>query len=147
MRPTRNAGRQERVAEAIRKEVAGILRFDLADPRVRRATVTRVSLTGDLTLARVHVSVYGNDREKKETLAVLGGARGRVRSLLGSQIRLRVTPEVRFVFDPSVEFSIRLEQILEAERARRPPAAGEPDAARDTPRARSAPEAEGEESR
>ena len=116
----RTGGRRERVAEAIRREVAGILRFELADPRVGRATVTRVELTGDLTLARVYVSVYGSDADRKETLDVLGRARGRVRTLLGSRIRLRATPEIRFVFDPSVEFSIRLEQILDRERAARP---------------------------
>lgn len=116
----RTGGRRERVAEAIRREVAGILRFELADPRVGRATVTRVELTGDLTLARVYVSVYGSDADQKETLAVLDRARGRVRTLLGSRVRLRATPEIRFVFDPSVEFSIRLEQILDQERAARP---------------------------
>ena len=121
----RTGGRRERVAEAIRREVAGILRFELADPRVGRATVTRVELTGDLTLARVYVSVYGSDADQKETLAVLGRARGRVRTLLGSRIRLRATPEIRFVFDPSVEFSIRLEQILDRERATRPRTAGD----------------------
>ena len=117
----RTGGRRQRVAEAIRKEVAGILQSRLSDPRVGRATVTRVALTGDLTLARVYVSVLGSEAERKETLKVLGRARGRVRTLLGSGVRLRVTPEVRFVFDPSVEFSIRLEQILDAERAQRPP--------------------------
>lgn len=125
----RTSGRRERVAEAIRREVAGILRFELADPRVGRATVTRAVLTGDLALARVYVSIYGTDAERQETLAVLERARGRVRTLLGSRIRLRATPEVRFVFDPSVEFSIRLEQILDAERAARPeaPASGADD--------------------
>lgn len=113
----RTGGRRARVAETIRREVAAILRFELADPRVGRATVTRVELTGDLALARVYVSVYGSDADQKETLAVLGRARGRVRTLLGSRIRLRATPEIRFVFDPSVEFSIRLEQILDKERA------------------------------
>jgi len=121
----RTGGRRERVAEAIRREVAGILRFELADPRVGRATVTRVELTGDLTLARVYVSVYGSDAEQKETLGVLGRARGRVRTLLGSRVRLRATPEIRFVFDPSVEFSIRLQQILDREHAARPPTPGD----------------------
>ena len=121
----RTSARRERVAETIRKEVAGILRFDLADPRLGRATVTRVALTGDLTLARVYVSVLGSPEERRETLDALDGARGRVRKLLGSKVRLRNTPEVRFVFDPSVEFSIRLEQILEREQAER--AVSDPD--------------------
>ena len=73
----RTSARRERVAETIRKEVAGILRFDLADPRLGRATVTRVALTGDLTLARVYVSVLGSPEERRETLDALDGARGR----------------------------------------------------------------------
>ena len=116
----RTGGRRERVAERVRQEVAAILRFDLADPRVGRATVTRVSMTGDLALARVYVSVLGEPAQQQETLTALRRAGGRVRSLLGSRLRLRGTPEVRFVFDPSVEFGIRLEEILEAERARSP---------------------------
>ncbi len=120
----RTGGRRERVAEAIRREVAGILRFELSDPRVGRATVTRVVMTGDLAVARVYVSVYGSDTDREETLAVLGRAKGRVRTLLGSRIRLRATPEIRFVFDPSVEFSIRLEKLLDEDRANRPPESG-----------------------
>lgn len=116
----RTGGRRERVAERVRQEVAAILRFDLADPRVGRATVTRVEMTGDLALARVYVSVLGEPAQQQETLTALRRAGGRVRSLLGSRLRLRATPEVRFVFDPSVEFGIRLEEILEAERARSP---------------------------
>lgn len=116
----RTGGRRERVAERVRQEVAAILRFDLADPRVGRATVTRVAMTGDLALARVYVSVLGEPAQQQETLTALRRAGGRVRSLLGSRLRLRGTPEVRFVFDPSVEFGIRLEEILEAERARSP---------------------------
>lgn len=141
----RTSGRRDRVAEAIRREVAGILRFELADPRVGRATVTRVTLTGDLALARVHVSVYGSEAERKETLAVLDRARGRVRTLLGSRIRLRLTPEVRFVFDPSVEFSIRLEQILDAERGSRSETAGSGDGGDGT--SEPAPEGTAEEER
>ena len=121
----RDDGRRERVAERVRQEVAGILRFDLADPRVARATVTRVEMSRDLGLARVYVSVLGGEKQQKETLTTLRRAGGRVRSLLGGRVRLRATPEVRFVFDPSVEFGIRLEEILEAERARSPAEAPE----------------------
>ncbi len=121
----RDEGRRERVAERVRQEVAGILRFDLADPRVARATVTRVEMSRDLGLARVYVSVLGGEEQQKETLSTLRRAGGRVRSLLGGRVRLRATPEVRFVFDPSVEFGIRLEEILEAERARSPAEAPE----------------------
>ncbi len=113
-------GRPDRVGEQVRREVSGILRFAFADPRIARATVTRVEMTRDLSVARVRVSVLGSPREREETLKALGRAEGRVRSMLGGRIRLRQTPEVRFLFDPSVEFSVRLEKILEEERSRRP---------------------------
>ncbi len=116
----RTGARGERIAETIRREVAGILRSEFSDPRIGRATVTRAELTGDRSLARIWVSVLGGAREREETLATLARARGRVRALLGGRVRLRATPEVRFVFDPSVEFSIRLEQILEDQASRRP---------------------------
>lgn len=128
------------MAERVRQEVAGIVRFDLADPRVGRATVTRVEMTGDLALARVYVSVLGEPAQQQETLTALRRAGGRVRSLLGSRLRLRATPEVRFVFDPSVEFGIRLEEILEAERARSPEEASPAGAAPEAPPGESPPE-------
>ena len=117
-RPPGRPTRRERLGEIVRQATADILNFELTDPRISRATVTRVQLSGDLALARVYVSVLGSDREKKETLAALRRARGRVRTLLGSRVHLRATPEVRFVFDPAVEFSIRLETLLERERSR-----------------------------
>ncbi len=140
----RGSERRLRVAEAIRKEVAGILRFQFRDPRVARATVTRAEVTGDMSLARVHVSVLGSESEQQETLEVLGRARGRVRTLLGRRVRLRQTPEVRFVFDPSVEFSVRLEEILERERERSPEEDGEDPADDDGSRSGEAPERPGE---
>ena len=112
----RGSERRRRVAEMIRKEVGDILRFEFGDPRVGRATVTRAEVSGDLAIARVYVSVLGDPAEQDETLEVLSRARGRVRSLLGRRVRLRQTPEVRFVFDSTVEFSIRLEKLLERER-------------------------------
>lgn len=116
----RGGERRRRVAETVRREVAGILRFQFSDPRLARATVTRAEVSGDLSVARVHVSVLGTGAEQKETLEVLERVRGRVRSLLGRRVRLRQTPEVRFVFDSSVEFSIRLERLIERERERAP---------------------------
>ncbi len=126
-------GRPERVGEQLRRQIADLLRFEFGDPRIARATVTRVEMSRDLSVANVRVSVLGSPREREETLKALGRAEGRVRSLLGSRIRLRLTPEVRFRFDPSVEFSIRLETILEKEASRRPEADAHSDSRSDPP--------------
>jgi ribosome-binding factor A len=106
--------RPERVAEQIRIETASILQRDLEDPRIGLATCTRVEVSRDLRVAKVYVSVLADADEQKETLEALGRASGYVRRLLSQRLGLRVSPEVRFIFDPSVEFSIQLEEMLEA---------------------------------
>ena len=108
--------RPERVAEQIRVEIAGILQRDLKDPRVGLATCTRVQLSRDLKVAKIYISVLGASDEQKRTMAVLEGASGFVRRLLGQRLGLRVSPEVRFLFDPAVEYGIRLERLLEESR-------------------------------
>jgi ribosome-binding factor A len=101
------------VAEQIRVEIAEILQRELKDPRIGLATCTRVTLTGDLRVAKVYVSVLGSEPEQKETMKVLGRASGYVRHLLSRRLNLRVSPEVRFTFDPAVEYGIKLEKLLE----------------------------------
>ncbi len=105
--------RPERVAEQIRIEIAEILQRDLNDPRISLATCTRVQISGDLRVAKVYISVLADSREQEMTLKILGRASGFVRRLLSQRLGLRVSPEVRFVFDPSVEYSIRLESLIE----------------------------------
>ncbi len=108
--------RPERVAEQIRVEVAGILQRQLKDPRIGLATCTRVLVSGDLGVAKVYVSVLGSESEQKKTMMALGKASGYVRHLLSRRLGLRVSPEVRFMFDPSVEYSIKLERMFEEAR-------------------------------
>ena len=112
--------RPERVAEQVRMEIAGILQRDLKDPRVGLATCTRVQVSGDLKVAKIYVSVLGAPEEQKRTMAALDGASGFVRRLLGQRLGLRVSPEVRFTFDPSVEYGIRLEKLIEETRGNVP---------------------------
>ena len=106
--------RPERVAEQIRIEIASIIQRDLEDPRIGLATCTRVQVSRDLRVARVYVSVLADPDEQKETLEALGSASGYVRRLLSQRLGLRVSPEVRFIFDPSVEFGIQLDEMIEA---------------------------------
>jgi ribosome-binding factor A len=104
------------VAEQIRVEIAEILQRELKDPRIGLATCTRVNVSGDLRVAKVYVSVLGSEPEQKQTMEALGSASGYVRHLLSRRLGLRVSPEVRFMFDPSVEYSIKLEKMLEEAR-------------------------------
>ncbi len=108
------------MAEQIRIEIAEILQRELKDPRIGLATCTRVSVSGDLGVAKVYVSVLGNPEEQKSTMVALEHATGYVRRLLSQRLGLRTSPEVRFAFDPSVEYSIRLDELIEENKKRSP---------------------------
>jgi len=119
--------RRERVAEQLREELSGIIQQDLQDPRMGWVTVTRVEVSPDLHYAKVFVSVYGDAKTKRISLEVLGRAGAFLRGELGRRVRLRVTPELRFVLDESIEHSQRILDVLRATDI--PPA--EPDAETD----------------
>jgi len=105
--------RADRVAEAIREEVATALIGGAKDPRiVGFVTVTAVDVTPDLRHARVFVSVMGTEAERKETLEGLTAIAPQVRSRLAKVLRLRFAPMIAFKYDPSVERAARIETLL-----------------------------------
>ena len=105
--------RPDRVAEAIREEVATFLSEGAKDPRIRGfVTVTAVDMTRDLRQATVFVSIMGSDEEKRETVAGLASVAGHLRSMLGKSLRLRNAPEIIFKVDESVARASRIEQLL-----------------------------------
>ena len=106
--------RPDRVAAAIREEVAGFLADGVKDPRVRGlVTVTGVDVSRDLRHARIFVSVLGSDTERDETLVALGDLSAHLRGRVGRALRLRVAPELAFLRDESVARAARIETLLE----------------------------------
>ena len=105
--------RPDRVAEAIREEVATFLAEGVKDPRVvGLVTVTGVDVTRDLRHAKVFVSILGSDAERAATLDGLGSVAGHLRSRIGRALRLRVAPEIAFKLDQSVTHAARIESLL-----------------------------------
>ena len=105
-------GRLEKVAEAIKEEVAQILQRELKDPRVGFVTVTRVSITPDLEHATIYFSTLEGHGNAAQTEAGLKNAQGFIRKLLGERLRIRVTPEVTFRADPSLAEMARISKLL-----------------------------------
>ncbi len=105
--------RTDRVADVVRAELAEILRRDLSDPRLSLATVSEVDLSPDLHLARVRVSVLGNEEAREQAIAALRRAAGFVRRQLGRRLKQRVTPELAFELDHSAEYSQQMSDLLE----------------------------------
>jgi ribosome-binding factor A len=106
------AARMRRVNEAIR-EVVSIHIEDLSDPRIGFVTVTAVDTSPDLQHARVYITALGGDAARTDTLAGLESARGYLQAQLGSELRLKRTPALRFVYDESTDRGMRVSSLLD----------------------------------
>ncbi len=106
--------RATRVADQIRMEVAEILSHKIKDPRVQFVTVTDVSMTADLKIARVYVTAMDQEHYEQQTALGLKSAVGYVRSEVGRRLNLRYTPEIVFYRDTSAEYANRMEKILDS---------------------------------
>lgn len=96
--------RPERVGNVVRQVVSEAIASRLSDPRIEPLTsVTRVDVTPDLEHAKVHVSVMGDERAGRLTLAGLNSAAGHIRRMLGDQLSLRRTPGLSFHLDVSIK--------------------------------------------
>lgn len=101
-----------RVAEVVKAEIAAMLTKGLKDPRIGFVSIMTVRMSSDLNYANVYASCYGTDKEKKDSLIGLRNSAGWIRRELGKRLRLRVTPEVRFFEDTSLDEVFHLEQVL-----------------------------------
>ncbi|HEY6962230.1 MAG TPA: 30S ribosome-binding factor RbfA [Gaiellaceae bacterium] len=112
--------RMRRVNEAVRAVVAeGV--GELKDPRIGLVTVTSVQVTPDLGEARVYVSVLGNERKRRATLAGLESARGVLQARINRELSLRKTPTLSFAYDDAVERGVRMTKLIEDLTADLPP--------------------------
>ncbi|MCG0277263.1 MAG: 30S ribosome-binding factor RbfA [Thermanaeromonas sp.] len=104
--------RVERVAEQMKKEIAQLLQDEIKDPRIGFVTVTDVELSNDMQHAKVYVSIYGDEEQKRQTLEALSRATGFIRREIGRRIKLRVVPEIVFKYDASIERADRIARLL-----------------------------------
>lgn len=118
--------RPQKVAEQIRIELSQLLARDVHDPGIGFITLTKVSVTPDLQLARVYYTSLGDEKALRETGKALGRALPFLRRQIAQRVRLRRVPELEFFYDKSVAQHDRVERILQelkAEADARPPAA------------------------
>jgi ribosome-binding factor A len=104
--------RPDRVADQIRSELATLLAREVHDPGVGFVTITRVHVSPDLHVARVLYTVLGDARARESSARALGRAATFLRRQIGSRLRLRYAPELRFVYDESIAGQERIERIL-----------------------------------
>jgi ribosome-binding factor A len=104
--------RPEQVAETLRQVITETLARDVRDPRVGFVTVTGVLVSGDLSHARVLVSVVGEDGDKTRALEGLQSAAGFLRSRAARALTTRSVPELHFELDRGLEHAARINELL-----------------------------------
>ena len=111
------ADRMRRVNEAVREVVSARLAEGVKDQRIGFVTVTSVDTTPDLRQARVYFSVLGSEEERSETLAGLESAHGLLQQAVASELRMKHTPTLQFVFDESIDRGMRITELLDEDEA------------------------------
>jgi ribosome-binding factor A len=104
--------RIDRINALLLRELGTLISEELRDPRIAFSTVTAVDTTPDMRLARVHVSVLGDDEAIASTMAGLADARHHLRHELGQRTQLRYVPDLTFVPDRSAARASRISQLL-----------------------------------
>src|SRR5690554_3125555 len=106
--------RGRKIADRIRVIVAELLERRVKDPRLGFVTVTEVRVTGDLQHASVFYTVLGSEEDRESSAAALESAKGMIRSEVGRQLGLRLTPSVEFIPDALPDSAKHLEEALRA---------------------------------
>ena len=96
----------EKVAGIIQKEVSEIIQFELKDPKIGFITITDVTVTNDLSIAKIYVSFLGQKAREE------AGSKGFIRTNLAKRMTLRKVPELQFKIDDSLERGNKIEKIL-----------------------------------
>jgi ribosome-binding factor A len=104
--------RPERLAEALKEEIAEVVGFELEDPRLETVIVTDVNVAPDLRDAKVYVLVEGTEAEITAALKALQNAAAFVRQQVTMNLSLRHAPHLHFVRDSAEENAARVGSIL-----------------------------------
>ncbi len=107
--------RSDRVADAVQRELADLIRREIRDPRLAMINVTGVDVTRDLASAKVFINFIEalSDQEHTERTAVLNKAAGFIRSQLMHRMRLRVTPKLTFLYDATGDRGRHLSALID----------------------------------
>ena len=104
--------KQQRLANQITKIIAEIIQFQLQDPDLGLVTISDLALSPDLSLAKVYVMITGGARQRKNTMKALDNAKGFIRSALAKELSTYKTPDIRFIYDDTLDKAQRIDELL-----------------------------------
>ncbi len=100
----------ERLNNNFQEVISEILHEEVKDPNLKFVTVTGCEITNDLSFCKVYFTTLSDDKE--EVLKSLKSASSFIRGEVSKRIEIRHTPEIRFVFDESIEYGNKIEKII-----------------------------------
>ena len=109
----REFSRNQRLGAQILRTLSELLRFETKDPRLQGVSLTSVDLSRDLGVARVYFSLLNPDDSPEPVLEGLGKAAGFLRAKLGSAIKVRHVPQLRFIHDDSAEHGAKISELID----------------------------------
>lgn len=107
--------KMERVNSELAKQIANIIANDIKDPRMSGAIVgvTKLYTTPDLKFAKVYLSIYATDKDaQQEAYHTICRSKNFIRNMLKDRVQIRMLPELTFLIDDSVDYSIKIDKIL-----------------------------------
>lgn len=107
--------KMERVNAELAKQITKVIAENVKDPRLGDAIVgvTKVYTTPDLKYAKVYLSIYAaNDEERQEAYSTICRSKTFIRNMLKDSVQIRLLPELNFIIDDSVDYSIKIDEIL-----------------------------------
>lgn len=105
--------RSRRVAEQIQRELAVLIQQELKDPRLGMLTISAVEVSKDMSVAKVFVTVFNEEQDRKKTLEALHHATGFLQHELGRLMSLRIIPKLHFVYDESIVRGAQLSALID----------------------------------
>ncbi|MCD8105251.1 MAG: 30S ribosome-binding factor RbfA [Lachnospiraceae bacterium] len=116
----KNSIKNTRINGEVLKELSAIIQMGIKDPRIAPMTsVVSVEVAPDLKTCKVWISVLGDEKAARETLAGLMSASGYIRRELAHRVNLRNTPEIEFILDQSIEYGVnmirKIDEVIDAD--------------------------------
>jgi len=106
--------RADRVGGLIQQILSDLLHREINDPRLQMTTITGVTLTKDLRLARIYFATAGGKASSEEAVQGFRSASGFIKRRLGPQLGLRYMPELEFFYDESFDYGARIDRLLKS---------------------------------
>lgn len=104
--------RKERLNESIKELLSELILNQVKDPRVGLVTITGVEVSADLVTAKVYFSVLGEEEDRAESKEGLESAKNFLRKTISRELKLRNTPDFRFIYDDGLDRSFEIEKAI-----------------------------------